>query len=148
MQGQCRRGEVIFLLGCIWHWRDSWGKNSQHKFWWGCRPWERAPGADATHARTIGAWAARPLRGADLSATWCLGLGKRVDWLWQPQRHVVLRQPNRQVFVSHCYYNIITYNKNTNIYTTTNNILVFISLIINKIIIFLAQIILFFIWIF
>jgi hypothetical protein len=31
-------------------------------------------------------------------------------------------QPKRQVFASHCYYNIITSNKNINIYTTTDNI--------------------------
>jgi len=37
----------------------------------------------------LGPWAAQ-VRGADPSATWRLGLGKRPDWLWQPQHHVAL----------------------------------------------------------
>jgi hypothetical protein len=36
-----------------------------------------------------GSWAA-PMLGVDPSTTWCLGLGKKPNWLWQPNRHVVL----------------------------------------------------------
>ena len=35
---------------------------------------------------------------------------------------MALGQLKRQVFASYSYYNIITYNKNANIYTTTDNI--------------------------
>jgi hypothetical protein len=55
---------------------------------------ERAPGTGAAHARIAGASVGRPLRGAD-------------------------REPHDAF---HCYYNIITYNKNNIIYTTTDNI--------------------------
>jgi len=30
------------------------------------------------------------MHGVDPSSTWRLGLGKKPDWLWQPQRHVAL----------------------------------------------------------
>jgi len=124
---------------------------------------ERAPGTGTMLIRTPGAWAARPLSRADLSTTWCLGdfnargrsqrhlaLGfwQRPDWLWQPQRHVAQGHHKCQVFASHCYYNIITYNKNINIIPQLIIFLVFKLLIINKIIIFITQTILFFIWIF
>jgi hypothetical protein len=61
------------------------------------------------------------------SATCRSGHGKRPDWLWQPQRHVTLRSPiaiwrKAAQTASHCYYNIITYNKNINICATTYNI--------------------------
>jgi len=122
LQGQQGRGWVVFLPGCIWHWRDGWEENGQHKFWWGCRPWgvgtwrwiclrkdtwrlgcpalargrpERhmvngrpCPCAGQTRAPP-GAWAAL-MHGVDPSSTWRLGLGKKPDWLWQPQRHVAL----------------------------------------------------------
>jgi hypothetical protein len=38
------------------------------------------------------------------------------------QGHVVQGQPKHQVSASYCYYNIITYNKNSNIHTTSYNI--------------------------
>jgi hypothetical protein len=74
---------------------------------------QRAPGIGATYTRKTGARVAPPLRRADPSVTWRLG---------QPKCHVAQGQHKRQVFASHCYYNIITYNKNINIYTTTDNI--------------------------
>jgi len=46
------------------------------------------PCAGQTRA-PLGPWVDQ-VRGADPSATWRLGLGKRPDWLWQPQRHVAL----------------------------------------------------------
>jgi len=123
---------------------------------------ERAPGTGAMHIRTPGAGCPALARGRP-EGHWRLGGSnahgrsqhhltfgswQRPDWLWQPQHHVALGQHKRQVFASHCYYNIIIYNKNINIIPQLIIFLVFKLLIINKIIIFITQIILFFIWIF
>jgi hypothetical protein len=55
-------------------------------------------------------------------ATWCLGKPEHHLALrsWQNARMAIATQP--PCGASHCYYNIITYNKNSIIYTTTDNI--------------------------
>jgi len=55
-------------------------------------------------------------------ATWCLGKPKRHLALgsWQKAQLAMAAQPPHDA--SHFYYNIITYNKNSIIYTTTDNI--------------------------
>jgi hypothetical protein len=87
---------------------------------------ERAPGDGAAHARTPSAWVARPLRMADLNATWHLGMTfpsaricPRIGAAQPPLGARIALTPRG---ISHCYYNIVTYNKNSIIYTTTNNI--------------------------
>jgi len=50
-------------------------------------PGEWALGDGTTHARTPGAWAARPLCGTNPSTTWCLG-GSNA--LGRPQHHMAL----------------------------------------------------------
>ena len=118
---------------------------------------ERAPGASATQPlcgadqAPHGAWAALPLRGADpsatwhlggsstrgrTSATWRLGLGKRLDWLWQPQRHVALGKTRCVIYVINITIFIIINSVNIkNIIICVININIFIIInIINKII--------------
>ena len=95
--------KLFFLLWCIWHWRDGWGENGQHKFWCAAGHSERAPGAGAAPARTAnalaawplrgadrephGAWAAMPLHGANPNATWHLGGSSTRG---RTQRHLAL----------------------------------------------------------
>jgi len=77
-----------------------------------------------------GAWvlAKGPICYNSLSATWRLG-GSNVRA--RPKHHLTLESwQNTRLSMaalvprdaSHCYYNIITYNKNSIIYTTTDNI--------------------------
>ena len=86
-------------------------------------------------------------RGADPSTTWDMGLGKRLDWLWQPNRHVARGQTKRHVaqgqtkrhvalpiviIILLLIINILLFISQLIIF------LVFILFIINKIIIFIA----------
>jgi len=136
------------------------------KFWWGRRPcgvgtWRlgcpaltqgrpehhlalgRLHYARQTPA-SPGARAA-PIRGADPSAMWRLGLGKRLDWLWWPNCHVAQGQPKRHMVLPIVIIILLLIIKIVLFIPQLIISLVFILLIINKIIIFIAQIILFFI---
>jgi hypothetical protein len=83
----------------------------------------------------LGPWVAQ-VRGADPSATWRLGLGKRPDWLWQPQRHVALGKTQCVIYVINITIFIIINSVNIkNIIICVININIFIIInIINKII--------------
>jgi hypothetical protein len=87
---------------------------------------ERTPGDGAAHARTPSAWVARPLRRADPSATWHLGMTfpnagvcPRIGAAQPPLGARIALTPRG---ISYCYYNIFTYNKNSIIYTTIDDI--------------------------
>jgi hypothetical protein len=90
----------------------------------------------------LGSWAA-PMLGVDPSATWRLGLGKKPNWLWQPNRHVALPIVIRILLL---IIKMVLFIPQLIIFIT--KIILFftvILLIIIKIKIFTPQIILFFI---
>ena len=129
-------GQHKFWLGCrpwgagTWRWHYphknrwrlgcpalAWGKPQRHL---ALVSWQNARLAMAA-LEPHGAW-------ENSSAIWRLGGS---DVRGRPKRHLALGSWQKAQFamaaqpphdVSHFYYNIITYNKNSIIYTTTDNI--------------------------
>jgi uncharacterized metal-binding protein len=88
---------------------------------------------------------AAPIQGADPSARWRMDLGKRLDWLWWPNRHVVQGQPKHHMVLLIVIIILLLIIKIVLFIPRLIISLVFILLIINKIIISIIQIISFFI---
>jgi len=84
-------GGFVFLLGCMWHWMNGWGENSQLQFWWGRRHQAlgltspgrpRVKSGSRPRLQTYGAEARPACMAADSD-----------EWVWRPAQDALALGP-------------------------------------------------------